>query len=230
MTGIVRADAKTIDDVLERMATIEAANPKDDGVATFNRMYQQVTILVKDAVGDHEFQAGEFLDRLDVNFGNLFFQAYEADQNGTEIPSSWKPLFDARNKPDTHPIQFALAGMNAHISHDLAFAVKGTCQELGSTPEADSPQYADFTKTNDVLEEATPTIKGWFNTGIVAEIDELGGKVDDGFEAFGIHVSRAAAWQTSEMLCHLDDNPRTQRMFIKGLEHTVSLTSRGILL
>jgi Family of unknown function (DUF5995) len=33
------------------------------------------------------------------------------------------PLFDARHDRRTAPLQFALAGMNAHISHDLAIGV-----------------------------------------------------------------------------------------------------------
>ena len=51
-----------------------------------------------------------------------------------------------------------------------------------------------------MLAEAQDKIKGWFSSGIIATVDELGGKVDDGFATFGIHVARAAAWQTSEML------------------------------
>ncbi|MCW2757250.1 MAG: hypothetical protein JWO46_996, partial [Nocardioidaceae bacterium] len=122
-TDLAWSQATTIDEVLERLAAIDAAHPVTDGVATFNRMYRQVTLLVTEAVGEHRFRAGAFLDRLDVNFGNLYFRSYEASVTGAAIPPAWLPLFEARDKPDTHPIQFALAGMNAHISHDLAFAV-----------------------------------------------------------------------------------------------------------
>jgi len=34
------------------------------------------------------------------------------------------------------PIQFALAGMNAHINHDLPVAIVSTCTELASSPAA----------------------------------------------------------------------------------------------
>mgnify|MGYP006146113427 CR=1 FL=1 len=44
--------------------------------------------------------------------------------------------------------------MNAHISHDLAFAVVDTCREGGLAPIEDSPQHLDFTRTNEVLAEA----------------------------------------------------------------------------
>jgi hypothetical protein len=222
--------AASIDDVLERMATIDAALPRKDGVAYFNRMYWQVTRLVDEAVDASAFEAGEFLARLDVHFANLYFAAYAADLAGTHISPAWAPLFESRARDHTHPIQFALAGMNAHISHDLPHAVVDTCVELERAPLDDSPEHSDFTRTNDVLADAQEQIKGWFSSGIIATVDQLGGKVDDGFATFGIHVARAAAWQTSEVLWELSGNERLDRMFREGLSRSVELTSRGILL
>ncbi len=209
--------AASIDDVLERMAAIDAALPQSDGVAYFNRMYWQVTRLVDEAVDASAFEAGEFLARLDVHFANLYFAAYAADLAGTRVSPAWAPLFEARARDHTHPIQFALAGMNAHISHDLPHAVVDTCVELSRAPLDDSPEHSDFTRTNDVLAEAQDQIKGWFTSGIIATVDQLGGKVDDGFATFGIHVARAAAWQTSEMLWELSGNERLDRLFRDGL-------------
>lgn len=216
--------------VLARMDQIEATLPHADGVAYFNRMYREVTRLVRRAVAEGEFAAAAFLDRLDVNFANLFFTAYDDNTAGRPTPPAWAPLFAARARADVHPIQFALAGMNAHISHDLAFAVVDTCCELGLVPEHDTVEYADFTRTNDVLAAATDRVKGWFLTGAVAELDELGGKLDDGLAMFAIQTSRAAAWDTSEVLWSLADNPHLDRLFRDGLAHTVALASRGILL
>lgn len=222
--------AATIDDVLERMAAIDAALPRDDGVAYFNRMYWQVTKLVDQAVDSKTFVAGEFLGRLDVNFANLFFAAYGADQDGRTVSPAWAPLFEGRGRKRTLPIQFALAGMNAHISHDLPHAVVTTCRELAVVPRNDCPEHTDFTHTNDVLAAAQEEIKDWFSTGIVATVDRLGGRVDDGFATFGIHVARAAAWQTSELMWELADKESLDRMFRDSLSRTVELTSRGILL
>lgn len=224
------ADAETMDDVLERMGAIEAALPTDDGVATFNRMYTQVTILVDKAVDKGEFEAGPFLGRLDVHFANLFFEAYAADLDARPIPLAWAPLFEARNKPHTHPIQFALAGMNAHICHDLSSAVVSTCRELAVKPEDDSPQHRDFSTTNAVLADAEGEIKSWFSTGLVARLDDMGGKVDDGFAMFGIATARAGAWEVSQMLWDLVGHERIDRFFRNNLGRTVAMTSRGILL
>jgi hypothetical protein len=222
--------AATIDDVIERMAAIDAALPHSDGVAYFNRMYWRVSRLVDEAVDASSFEAGEFLTRLDVRFANLYFAAYATDLAGTTISPAWAPLFESRAREHTHPIHFALAGMNAHISQDLPHAVVGTCVELARQPLDDSPEHSDFTRTNDVLADAQEQIKSWFSSGIIATVDELGGKVDDGFATFCIHVARAAAWQTSEVLWELSANPRLDRLFRDGLSRSVEMTSRGILL
>ncbi len=230
LTAAEWAGAETIDDVLERMDVIDKALPAEDGVATFNRMYQYVTQLVDDAVDTRLFLAGNFLERLDVHFANLYFAAYAASLDGSEIPRAWAPLFKARNKPDTMPIQFAFAGMNAHISHDLPIAVVGTCRELLVIPEEDTPQHSDYTRTNDVLAEAAETIKEWFITGNLARLDQMAGRVDDALEMFGLHLARMAAWDSAEMLWNLADNPRLDKLFRSGLGRTVELANRGILL
>ncbi len=229
-TGNGWARAASIDDVLERMSRIDADLHREDGVATFNRMYHQVTRLVRAAIDDGAFGAGPFLERLDVHFANLYFAAYADDLAGRPVNPAWAPLFEHRAKPDTHPIQFALAGMNAHICHDLPSAVVLACRELAVEPIDDSPEHVDFSTTNHVLEEAKEDIKDWFTSGLVASVDRLGGKLDDGFAMFGIHVARAAAWEVSQMLWDLADHPQLEQRFRGGLGRTVGLAGRGILL
>ena len=68
------------------------------------------------------------------------------------MPRAWAPLFEARAKPRIAPIQFALAGMNAHINHDLCLALVATCKELGLGLDLGSPQHRDYLKVNAILE------------------------------------------------------------------------------
>ena len=230
MTSSPLGAASDIDGVLDRMADLEKSLPAADGVATFNRMYYAVTCHVDTAVDQASFRAGDFIARLDVRFANHFFAACDADRAGQEIPMAWRPLFRNRARPRTHPVQFAMAGMNAHISHDLAFAVVETCKEIAAVPDSDTDQHADYTHVNDVLEVAAEDMKQWFSTGVVAHLDALGGRVDDAFAMFGIHLARAGAWELAETLWALDDNPRLLRMLTAGLRRAVQLSSEGILL
>ena len=223
------ATARTIDDVIDRMNAISAALPATDGVAVFNRMYREVTLLVDKAVEDQLFQAGDFLPRLDVHFANLYFEAYAADLVGREVTPAWVPLFEHRRRARTHPIQFALAGMNAHISHDLPHAVVATCREAGVIPVDGTPEHADFVAANRVLEDASTEIRSWFHNGVVATLDDLGGRVDDALSMWAIHLARACAWGVAKMLWTLSDDPVLMDLFNRSHREAVELTSRGIL-
>jgi hypothetical protein len=222
--------AASIDGVLERMDAIDSTLPRSDGVAIYNRMYRAVTDLVGEAVAGYSFVGGDFIERLDVHFANLYFVAYENDLRGRPVPAAWAPLFELRQKPDTHAVQFALAGISAHIANDLPLALVSTFQELAVAPEDGTPEHSDFCETNRVIEDAADLIKGWFTSGLLATIDEACGRLDDGLAMFGIHTARAAAWEASELLHGLTDNPRLDRMFRAGLGRTAGLAARGILL
>lgn len=61
------------------------------------------------------------------------------------------------------PIQFALAGMNARINHDLPLAVVSTCQALTTAPDA-HPHYADYQEADQLLDAAEQSVRESFET------------------------------------------------------------------
>jgi hypothetical protein len=90
------------------------------------------------------WQNPEWLIQLDVVFAGYYFGAIRNYLSGMEIPSSWSAMFEARFRTGVDRIQFALAGMNAHINHDLALALLTTDAELGIVPALNGPEHADF--------------------------------------------------------------------------------------
>ena len=58
-------DDSTITEVIARMEAIDAALPRKDGVAIFDRLHLQVTLAVDSASSGTEFENRDFLDRLD---------------------------------------------------------------------------------------------------------------------------------------------------------------------
>jgi len=56
-------------------------------------------------------------------------------------------------------IQFALAGMNAHINHDLPEAIVATCKAMNTVPQHGTWQYHDYTATNSTLNGLIDTAK-----------------------------------------------------------------------
>ena len=75
------------------------------------------------------------------------------------VPHAHGCRFEARSRRGIAPLQFALAGMNAHINRDLPVALVTTCEELGLELRADSPQHSDYIHVNDVLEQVEAQVK-----------------------------------------------------------------------
>ena len=117
--------------VLTRLQSVASELAVTDGVSRFNHLYLEVTQSVD--TGAQAFEDPAFLQALDVNFADLYFGALDAATAGSPLPRCWAPLFQARADPHIAPIQFALAGMNAHINHDLALALVSTCAGEGIT-------------------------------------------------------------------------------------------------
>ena len=227
----VNSPVTSVDEAIERINALHSWLAPDDGMTPFNTMYLPVIQAIREATATAGyFTNTAFLDRLDVSFVNRYFDTYIRSATGMPLARCWDVVWQLRHSTHHVPLQFALAGMNAHISHDLPLAVVDTCVELGKAPLDESPEHHDFTRTNDVLAVAQEEIKGWFSTGVIATVDQLGGRVDDGFAAFGIHLARAGAWQTSEVLWELSANERLDRIFRQGLARSVEMASRGILL
>lgn len=222
--------ATTIDGVIDRMHAIDADLPAGDGVACFNRMCLKVTEAIDAAVEGTVFEDDAFLTVLDVRFANLFFDAVAADQRGEPIPTAWAPVFRHRARPNTHPVQFALAGMNAHINHDLTVALGDACDELGLSPDEDSPQYRDFDRVNDVLHGLEDEIKSWFMTGAIGTLDDACGRVDDAFALWSMRAARRLAWENAQMLCRLRDEPDLRRAYVRMVARAADAAGSGMLI
>jgi len=108
-------ETQTIDDVIGTMRRIDAALADDDGVKWFNFLYLSVTEAVQaDAAA---WQDWPFLQRFDVLFARLYFDALAASERNADLMApAWRPLFTARHDTRLARLQFALAGMNAHIN------------------------------------------------------------------------------------------------------------------
>src|SRR5690606_35190984 len=102
---------------------------------------------------DRRIDAGRFADAraatvLDVRFAQRYLAALDAVLDDRRPPACWRPLFQFRRHPGVRPMQFALAGINAHIGHDLALAVVDTCRTLGCEP---ARLEDDFDRVGDLL-------------------------------------------------------------------------------
>ncbi len=191
----------TIADVIARMQRIDALLPNGDGLKWFNLLYMTVTQKVDDGPPPGGWENAAWLTRLDVVFAQLYFTAILNWLNDpANVPSSWKALFVARFSPGIERIQFALAGMNAHINHDLALALLQTDTEMNLTPGKTSPEHDDFERVNGILEAVLPQALQFLASGILGELAQDSGKIGSLLAIWNVRAARDLAWDFADHL------------------------------
>jgi len=227
---LAQTPVNRIEDVVARMTEIDRALPPTDGISCFNKLYLEVTKSVLSAVGQTTFADPGFLASLDVAFANLFFAALSAFEAGSpDTPHAWLPLFQARSSAVIAPIQFALAGMNAHINRDLPVALVDLFTVAGAPPGADSPQYGDFERVNGLLAATERQVKAQYLDGLLGKLDGEFHGVDDVAATWSVAAARQAAWTNGEVLWHLRSIDSIERAYLETLDRTVGFAARGLL-
>ena len=226
-----RAPVHSIEEAVAIMSAIDESLPDSDGVKWFNRLYLRVTVSVGNALRSATFNDAAFLAKLDVVFANQYFSALTAaSADPAAVPSAWRPLLQARHTPGIARIQFALAGMNAHINRDLPDGIVQSFVALGGDPITDDLREKDFDSVNDILERVEQEVKTEFTTGVVGAVDRLGGRVDDAVAMWKVKAARSAAWTNAQVLWGLRGRPRLSDRFFAKLDGMVGMAGRGLLL
>ena len=221
----------SVSDAVARMRAIQDALPATNGVAHFNRLYLAVTEAVEAGLaGGDRFGDPGFVARLDVAFAGLYFDALRAHA-GDPIgaPRAWAPLFAAAETRGIAPLQFAIAGMNAHINRDLPVALAATWQEPTGVPPRGGPQHSDFVRVNAQLAVIAERVKESYLSGVLGFLDRVLGRVDDAVAMWNVVRARDAAWTNGEALWRLRRDPALAREFLTALDRTVGLAGRGLL-
>jgi hypothetical protein len=200
-------------------------------VRAFLRLYLAVTEAVDEAVdAGSAYRDRRFVRWLDVVFANLFFRALRDDARlASSAPKAWAPLFAVRARSGIAPIQFALAGMNAHINRDLPFALVETWSALGLEPRRGGPQHADFVRLNAVLADTEARVKGELAAGELGSLDRSLGQLDDVVAMWNVARAREAAWVNAETLWALRGAPQLRREYEQTLDRLVGFAGRGLL-
>lgn len=220
----------SIDGAVAVMRAIDDALPDRDGVKWFNRLYLRVTVSVGAAVRGAQFRDPAFLATLDLVFANLYFSALAAGLADIDsAPSAWRPLLRARHTPGIARIQFALAGMNAHINRDLPDGIVRSFEASGGDPITDVMRLQDFESVNDLLAQVEAEVKAEFAVGPLGAVDRLGGALDDTLAMWNVRAAREAAWTNAQVLWGLRLFPPLQSRFFDKLDSLVGMTGRGLL-
>lgn len=220
---------QTVAEVIKQLKGIGSGLPETDGVRRFNDLYLAMTEAIDDKVTGGGFENPGLLFHLDVVFADRYLAAVDAAKAGKDVPSAWAPLFADRAKAGVAPIQFALAGCNAHINFDLAVALAQAWQELKVTPATDSPEHRDFLKVNTILVAVEAKMKKELDEGLVGEADKALGRLDDVVAMWSMERARDAAWTHAEVLWKLRELGGLEKDYLATLAKIVGFSSRGLL-
>jgi hypothetical protein len=226
--GLPDVPVTSVAGAIARMEAIEAALPAQDGLACFNRMYLDVTSQVNNQIEQGFYADPAFMTQLDVTFANLYFAAEDVAGNPAAAPLAWRPLVERRAVMGIESIQFALAGMNAHINYDLPVAVVSTCAAQATSPEADQ-HFADYQKVDQLLDAAEQSIRHSFETAAELALDQHLSAVATLICNWTINSARDLAWNNARLLWAVRDNPLARGLFLDSLAASTALASRMLL-
>jgi Family of unknown function (DUF5995) len=210
------------------MEAIGTALPATDGLACFNRMYLEVTQQVNAELGQGFYADPAFMTQLDVTFAGLYFSAVGAAADPAAVPLAWRPLMQQRANAGIEPVQFALAGMNAHINHDLPLAVVATCATLATSPEAGA-HFADYQKVDQLLDAAEQAVRQSFESAPELAVDRHLAAVNSLLANWTINSARDLAWNNSLLLWAVRDDPIARGLMADSLAASAALSSRLLL-
>jgi hypothetical protein len=214
------------DVIAARMELLAAPMSANDGIRSFNDLYLAVTRAVGIEFANDRFEDPDFFSRLAPIFSNLYFEAVEAAAAKRAVSRVWAPLFERRFEPGIAPLQFAIAGMNAHINHDLAIALVAVTKELGYDLDLDSPHHRDHLRVNTTLARVMNEVKERFETGIGPPVEKALGRLD---AIRSVERARDSAWTQAQTIVALDDEPFIVEQYLLALACTVGFANRMLL-
>jgi hypothetical protein len=196
----------TLGAVKEAAATVVPRGPKD-GIAAFTTLYERITCGVQKAVESGLFEAGDFIKDLDVAFACRYLSALHALESGGTVPRCWRVLFDVRSKESVPTLNYAMAGVNAHVNFDLTFALLTTWDQHSSPAERDA-QHRDYCRINDIFYANMDALRAEFESPLSeypdgSVPDWAGNMIGD----FLVRTTRDFAWhQAMKMWPRRDDD------------------------
>ena len=203
ISAAVQTEPTTIPAVLGVMEKIDATCDDVDGLKWFNSLYLAVTQAVETRVNAGGFADPDWLAQLDVQFASLYFDSITASLAGIACPGCWDALFSVRNNTRLGRIQFALAGINAHINHDLSEAIVATCKATNTVPRHCSPHYSDYKSLNATLDGLIQQARTNLNVRLLGDPLPAASTLENTIAAWDIAAARENAWNNAQQLWYL---------------------------
>jgi hypothetical protein len=229
--------AGSVPEVIKRLEEIQSyaeaheVRGQHDGVACFTYLYQRITTRVLEGIDSGRFEDGEFVKVLDVVFANRYLAALRASVlSPGDVPEAWEVLFQARAHAHITRLQFAAAGVNAHVNFDLAVAVADTCTQLESAP-AIGAKHQSYQEINKIFAEEMQSLREHFESTWERLIDQdVLGRVANKMDDWIVVATRDVAWDAAEHLWNLRERGEDEASFITRMDGLAGEAGRAVLL
>lgn len=219
----------SVSDVIARMQAMDAALPDADGLKWFNWLYLRVTRAVQARIAGAGPANAAWLADLDLRFARCYFGALASWLSAGTAPGCWRALFQQRGSLLTARIQFALAGINAHINHDLPEAIVQTCGAAGIAPLHGSPEYNQYTALNAQLDAQVESAKQELHVRLLGDALPPVSHVEDTLAAWSVSAAREAAWTNAEVLWNLRASAALTNRYQDMLDGLTAVAGKALL-
>lgn len=192
---IAEAPLEDASEIAARFRALMDVIPPTDGIRRFCQVHEVMSEAVTARLDQGGFLDPDGLERMDIHLVGRFFTAVaQWERDPERINRAWAPVFERRANTKIHPIQFALAGIHAHIASDLVFAVLRTHEERGLEPELDTELHKDFCEINNVEGPLRDVVEAKLAGPEWQEWDKRLGPIDDWLEQWSFSRARDKAW------------------------------------
>jgi hypothetical protein len=216
--------AQTLDEVITCLDQV-VHNCKRDAsrLGYFACLYRRMTIAIKHAIGNNQFEDGRRMEKLDVVFANRYLEAYSQFTGGRRPTASWQTAFDAAASDKSTVLQHLLLGINAHINLDLGIAAARI-----STPETIGSLYDDFIRVNHVIgtlfaDVQASLAKIAFPMYFIRKINP---EKTNAVLNFSISKARETAWANALLICEI--GKEGEQRVIETTDRLVSAVAKRI--
>jgi uncharacterized protein DUF5995 len=218
--------ARTVKEVAEALDRVQKRLPPTDGVKWFAWLYADVTRAIVRLFDEDELQTPEFMSELVVRFGNTFIASVERPASA---PRAWQPLFERRHDPGVAPLQFAMAGLNAHVGSELPVGLADAARKLDIDLSHARAEHEDWTKVNSTIADVEPAAKRYLLTGAIKDLDPAFGQLDDLAATWSVEAAREAAWTQGRVVWSLRDVRFVRDPYVATLERSTRMVCRLLL-
>src|ERR1700704_260486 len=215
----------SVEEVIERLEEIQhyaeahELRGQHDGVACFSYLYRRITTRVLEGIGSGRFEDGDFVALLDVVFANRYLDALRASVlSPIDVPDAWSALFERRAHPHITRLQFAAAGVNAHVNFDLAVAVADTCTQSESAPQLGA-KHQSYQEINAIFAEEMQSLREHFESTWERLIDQIVlGRVVNKIDDWIVIATRDVAGENAELLWNIRQRGVDETGFVTGMD------------